>query len=385
MPQEITPQTRERYIAALRMRDDGFTFREIASCLNYADPATARYAWIGGLRLAGRNAEIPTRTPRNVTVQFNTHQGRVTRTVAIENMATFNTDSTLTFGIEIECVGLDTSVAARALHNGGISCRDTGYTHGHMDTWKVVPDGSLSSRGGGSCEVVSPILRGSDGLAEVRSVMKLLREAGATTNASCGMHIHIGVNTLTQSQQANVIRAYHHWQGAFVPFLATRRLTSSYSKFRSTGAADLIADAWEQGGMQNAYAMRSAGDRYYAMNLASFQRYGTFEFRSHQGSLNGTNAAAWIAMHLAFVDSAANNGITAAMATDCNGASLMPNPSQQYDIDRGWNFAAARLAEHKDAALYMNAHLKMLGYLQSEACDYLRTRAGNVPASGRNS
>jgi hypothetical protein len=42
--------------------------------------------------------------------------------------------------------------------------------------------------------------------------------------------------------------------------------------------------------------------RYRTVNVASFGRTGTIEFRQHQGSLNGTKAVAWIEMLLALVE-----------------------------------------------------------------------------------
>lgn len=390
MPQQLTPETRERYMRALAMRDEGRTFREIADACGYADPATARYAWIGGLRLAGRDSEIPARTSRTIGVTVTTNSGRVTRTLTVPDMQAFTTTSGLTFGIELEVVGLTTRGAAQALRAQGIECSDNGYTHAVMESWKVVPDGSLSG-GSGSCEVVSPVLRGTDGLAAVRTVMKVLRDAGARVNSSCGMHIHIGVNghegigALTQSQQAAVIKAYHLHQGAFTAFLLERRLNNSYCRFRDARDGNVIADAWRDGGWRRANGTGNCGDRYYAMNLASFPRYGTFEFRAHHGSLNGMNAAAWIALHLAFVESVVTSvansrsmSVGLCRLAAHNGAMVL------RDAHNRNVWTPEQRALHADYAQVLVTRLCAEGHLDQAAGAYLMRRAGNVPTNNRN-
>lgn len=387
MPQQLTPETRERYMRALSMRDAGRTFREIADACGYADPATARYAWIGGLRLAGRANEIPSRTPRTIGVTVQTNGGRVTRTLQVPDVQSVNTTSNLTFGIELEVVGLTTRGAAAALRAQGIECSDNGYTHTVMQTWKVVPDGSLSG-GNGSCEVVSPVLSGTDGLAEVRTVMKVLRDAGARVNSSCGMHIHIGVGNLSRAEQAAVIKAYHMHQGAFTAFLLERRLDNGYCRFRDANTARNIAAAWMSGGWTRAQQEPAASDRYYAMNLASFPRYGTFEFRAHHGSLNGKNAGAWIALHLAFIESVRLSVANTAAGVLCRtglcaqaqhgGALVVRNVHNRID----WSQPQREL--HADYARILVTRLCAEGVLAQDAATHLMRRAGNVPTNNRS-
>jgi hypothetical protein len=218
MPRQVTQERLAQYLRVLELHDQGRTFREIANIMGFTDPRTSRFMWIGGLRHSGRHAEIPVSTPRRVTVQ---HNGRTT-TLVVDEQTAWQTNSTLTFGIEIECVGLTTSDASRALRDAGITCENNGYNHNTRPVWKVVTDGSLHSRDG-SCEVVSPILSGTDGLTEVRTVMSVLRTAGARINESCGMHIHIGVDQLTQAHQARIIRAYGKWSWAFTGLILQRR------------------------------------------------------------------------------------------------------------------------------------------------------------------
>tara|TARA_B110000503_G_scaffold132797_1_gene209257 strand:- start:5807 stop:6916 length:1110 start_codon:yes stop_codon:yes gene_type:complete len=367
MPQQITPETRERYIRALDLRDNGHTFREIAQVCGYADPATARYAWIGGLRLANRTTEIPTRTPRRVGVQIGIGNGSSLATLTVEQLDSFVQLNTFTFGIEIECIGLNQTSAARALHAAGIACEDNGYNHSTRPTWKVVYDGSLSSRTG-SCEVVSPILSGTDGLTEVRTVMAVLRTAGARINESCGMHIHIGVDTLSQAHQTRIIRAYGKWSWAFTGFVLPRRVNNRWAQLRTPAGTERLASDWETSSNMRNTASRH--DRYYAFNVHAFQRHGTFEMRAHHGSLNGMNASAWVALHTAFFE---------ACKTETSYATLVGN-AETMDEYNGSNDRPQAIEGAKRIA-------KVLGEMQlldTDACEYLVRRAGNIPSVRSN-
>lgn len=393
MPQQITPETRERYVRALQMRDNGATFREIAEACGYADAGTARYAWIGGLRLAGRDSEVPTRTPRRIRVTMPNASGQpITRVMTVDSLESWTTTSTLTFGIEIECVGLSQHHAARALRDAGVHCEVPGYTHRTMASWKVVPDGSLRGRNG-ACEVVSPVLSGTDGLAEVRTVMKILRDAGARVNESCGMHVHVGVDNLSRAEQAAVIEMYHGWQWAFTAWVKERRINGSWARLRNAAMTTTLVNSWKRA--EDNDAVRSVArynDRYYALNVASYERHGTFEFRAHHGSLNGTNAAAWIALHLAFIECAReavrrNSGGLMWMGT-MYGTEWQDNGRNTAErngvVPAGTASVANTRESAKFAAIQLVCMLKANGLLADDVCEYLKQRACNIPTNNRN-
>lgn len=395
MPQQITPETRERYIRALQMRDNGATFREIAEACGYADAGTARYAWIGGLRLAGRDSEVPTRTPRRIRVTMPNASGQpVTRVMTVDSLESWSTTSTLTFGIEIECVGLSQGAAAAALQRAGVVCMTPGYTHETMATWKVVPDGSLRGRNG-ACEVVSPVLSGTDGLAEVRTVMKILRDAGARVNESCGMHIHIGVDQLSKEEHVAIMEMYHAWQWAFTAWVKERRINGSWARLRDAHQTRNLVTSWlNTNGRSALNRVAEYNNRYYALNVASFARHGTFEFRSHHGSLNGTNAAAWIALHLAFIENAREavrrgQGGLMWMATACGGE-WQNNGRNTPETDPALTAPhVAPLVRNTRESAKTSGHslVRMLmvnGHLASDVMEYLMQRACNIPTNTRN-
>ena len=369
MPVRVSAERLAEYARVLELHDGGMSFRQIANIMGFTDPRTSRFMWIGGLRHAGRHSEIPATPSRRVTVQ---HNGRTT-TLVVDEQTAWTTTSMLTFGIEIECVGLSTSGAEQALVAAGVQCENRGYNHSARPIWKVVHDGSLHSRNG-SCEVVSPVLSGSDGLTEVRTVMKVLRDAGARINESCGMHIHIGVDQLTQAHQARIIRAYGAWQWAMTAFILERRVNGSWSKLRTTRAFDTVATQWENASDRRDLA--SSYDRYYALNVAAYYRHGTFEFRSHHGSLNGTNATAWIATHLAFIDA-------------CRAETTYEQLIENLPVGASWESPVGIVADRSYAITAGRDLMNRLGYivtaqLSPNVVAYMTARAGNIPSARSN-
>ena len=97
----------------------------------------------------------------------------------------------LTFGVEIETVAPQSAVQNRGLRIGA-------YRHGIQVPylpagWTAEKDGSIQHGPSGlACEIVSPILRGAEGLAQVAEVVRTLEAMGHTVNRSCGVHCHIG-------------------------------------------------------------------------------------------------------------------------------------------------------------------------------------------------
>ena len=107
-----------------------------------------------------------------------------------------------TFGIEIETTGLGRERTARG-PRARSSEQPPATSGAHLDDWKVpMPDGrqwTVESDGSvtdPSAEVVSPVCRWED-IEMVQEVVRALRRAGAKADASCGIHIHVGLGEHT--------------------------------------------------------------------------------------------------------------------------------------------------------------------------------------------
>ena len=115
-----------------------------------------------------------------------------------------------TYGFEIESFGL-TEQELRTTLSGlrGYNREETTYsghfpygrsgTRGHHNgqenVWASERDGSINNTAGRGIahEVVSPIIKGQEGLAVLKRAMKALSRAGAKINKSCGLHVTMGI------------------------------------------------------------------------------------------------------------------------------------------------------------------------------------------------
>ena len=120
-----------------------------------------------------------------------------------------NPVKTQTFGIEVETTGLGCERAARAIAaHFGTTAR---YVGRHLGDWKVpMPDGRhwTVERDGSvtdpCAEVVSPVCRWED-IEMVQEVVRALRKAGAKADASCGIHIHVGLGQHTPASLRRLV------------------------------------------------------------------------------------------------------------------------------------------------------------------------------------
>lgn len=200
------------------------------------------------------------------------------------------------FGIELEIIGLTRQQAARVLQNANIPCQDSGYNHNTIQTWKVVHDSSISSRSGG-CEVVSPpMILNAESLQQLKTVCEALNDAGADVNKSCGVHVHIDVNEESSETIANVFNRYKKFETTIDTFMPVSRRSNNgrYCQSLIPQSDRIFRDKAQIRSMCSV-------TRYLKVNLQSFARYGTIEFRQHSGSINASKLIKWISFLSEFV------------------------------------------------------------------------------------
>ena len=124
------------------------------------------------------------------------------------------------------------------------------------------------------------------------------------TNKSCGLHVHVGIfstekslSSLENDNLSFIKQLVLNWMaleknGLSFPERAfkIRRFTSSNEVENNKITKDLIA-AKDIEGMKNALCQR--GRMYEPINLFSLVKHGTIEFRSHPGTINPRDIAAW--------------------------------------------------------------------------------------------
>ena len=217
------------------------------------------------------------------------------------------------FGVEIEYVGVERDVIINALADIGVKCVSEHYNHNTRKHWKIVRDGSLRHRNGESYtgELVSPPLSGKRGLDKLRKVVDAIKMAGATVNYSCGFHVHVGVKDLTPNQIVAIPHRYGYLESEINKFMNHSRIDSTWAWTVSKNyTANLVRNVRYE---MDAYKLNfkratlNLTSKYRKVNISSYGRYGTVEFRQHQGTVNSEMACNWVQFCLHFVEHVFNN------------------------------------------------------------------------------
>ena len=217
---------------------------------------------------------------------------------------------TYTFGVEMETINCRPSDFIRAAADLGLSVIDhtACYSGCHTDIaeFKLVPDGSLS--GSNTAECVTPALNSNEvGFESLKKCCTALKTIGATTNKSCGLHVHIGARNLTDQEFCNVFVNYMMLETAIESFLAPSRRGSNahwcYSLRRHEYA---VLDATTKSEMRQALNY----DRYHRVNAEAYNRHQTIEFRQHQGTINYRKVEAWVKFLGKLVEFSKTNRLT---------------------------------------------------------------------------
>lgn len=192
------------------------------------------------------------------------------------------------FGIEIEAYNCDKHHLARELREASIDVAVEGYNHDTRNHWKFVTDSSLT--GNNTFELVSPILEGEAGLQELQKVCWVLDFCDAKVNDSCGLHIHMDAANFTIETWRNLATTYRRLESVVDGFMPTSRRHNTYCKSLTGISEQRIREAQTIEQLRHAFG----NDRYHKLNLESYARHRTVEFRQHGGTTNFTKMENWI-------------------------------------------------------------------------------------------
>jgi len=241
-----------------------------------------------------------------------------------------------TFGIELEVYGANRSRIVTEMRRLGIEVESESYNHNTRNHWKIISDASISGADGN--EIVSPVLSGVDGIEQVKKVCLALNRAGAKINTSCGFHVHFGANDLNVQNFRNLFQSYLELENKIDEIMPESRRGSrntyckSLASIASSKSAALtkIKNAQTINDMSNAFNL----SRYFKLNIQSFQRHGTVEFRHHSGTTQFSKVKNWILICARLIEYSKQNGVT-------NNLNHFLNESlQDYMADRAADLAA---------------------------------------------
>lgn len=224
------------------------------------------------------------------------------------------------FGVEFELFlknaqGWSPEDVSLNLSQAGVNCRYEKYTHRVTKWWKIVTDRSIKTPNPERdvpFELVSPILIGSDGIAEVINVLKILKKLGVSTNKSTGFHIHVDGNFFSFEELKKVVSNFCQVESALdlcVPH-NRRGIRNRYAKSNREAFGIMTSKqrykrvhfAKTRNDLIN--ICNPSGDRYFKLNLLPMMRQSsTIEFRHSGGTSSHVFAEAWVRLILQFCES----------------------------------------------------------------------------------
>ncbi len=236
---------------------------------------------------------------------------------------------TAKFGIEIEFTGITrenaAKVAAEFLEGEYIES-GTYYDVKKVKSpdgriWEFVYDGSIQtqvSRGGRrvnanrdySVEIVSPILTYRKDIDTLQELIRRIRKAGAFTNSSCGIHIHLDGSPHTPRSIRNFVNIIASRNDLFYKALEIKNGRMHYCKRmddilvekmnrKKPKTMQELEDIWYEG-YSESRSRHYHNSRYHFLNLHSFfRRNRTVELRGFNSILHAGKIRSFIVLSLA--------------------------------------------------------------------------------------
>lgn len=203
------------------------------------------------------------------------------------------------FGVEFEGTGVTHEVLASSLTDAGLPTVAESYNHQTRTHFKIVMDSSL--RGNAPFELVTPKLFAADGFKKIQTLCRTVRGQGGNSNASCGLHVHVDAWNCPIRIVKRLVALWYRLQPVTLQLVPPSRRTNNFSRPVTPAFVDQV------GAMRSISSVRQT-ERYFNLNLTSYARHGTFEFRLHGGSFNARKVTSWI-IYVLLVTAAARNGI----------------------------------------------------------------------------
>ena len=233
------------------------------------------------------------------------------------------------FGIEIEFTGITRNEAAKIAGeylNGAVTNTGDYYDTKKVTTadgrvWKIMSDGSITcqKKQGGqkvaatreySVELVSPILTYQEDIETLQELVRRLRKAGAFTNNSCGIHIHLDGAVHTARSIRNFVNIIASKNDLFYKALQIAPARIGYCKEmdeilvekinrRKPKTLAQIEKLWYEGYSESTNRHYHSS-RYHFLNLHSFFNGNhTVELRGFNSELHAGKIRSYIVLALA--------------------------------------------------------------------------------------
>ena len=198
----------------------------------------------------------------------------------------FNANN-LTFGVECETYNVLRDALIREVEQRNIAIQSEGYNHrDNNHYYKIVSDASIEGANGN--EIVSPILKGKQGLNSLKMICDSLNAIGAKVNKSTGLHIHFDASKIGDAHFVQIFKNYQKLEGVIDSFMPVSRRAQNNGYCRSILGLNYDACTTKSD------IIRVNGTRYRKVNAESYISHKTIEFRQHSGTTDYDKIANWI-------------------------------------------------------------------------------------------
>ncbi len=241
---------------------------------------------------------------------------------------------TRTFGVEMEIIHSNKRKIVTALRRIGILCVIEDYNHITKRHWKIVSDASVV----GGFEVVSPVLKGEDGLSELKKVCDTLLEVGAKIKKCCGLHVHMGTDDFNSDIKVwkNLYRNYARLESTIDSFMPPSRRNNRYCQSMKVPNWTVKVNAAVS--LESLERLVTDRSRFFKLNSQSYWRHHTVEFRQHSGSVEFEKVKNWILFCARFVEFSKKNRIVRENKNELK--KFLNNDLINYYNNRAARFAA---------------------------------------------
>ena len=258
------------------------------------------------------------------------------------------------FGIELECYNVTRETVVYALRGAGLNACIASYSGRAYDQWQVKSDCSIQGNDG--FEVVSPVLQGEAGIADMRKAVETLKSIGAKVNQSCGFHVHHDVTDFRIKNFRNLYKRFVKHESAMDSLMPVQRRANANRYIGSMAGGSDIADLsvqailWKQ--IESCRSINQLSNvfstRYLKLNCQAFFRTGTIEFRHHHGTVNADVVERWVRFTAGMVQQARENdavrAFTKAMTAEQSLTLMLRMMTYHQHLPREWGQALLKRA-----------------------------------------
>lgn len=202
----------------------------------------------------------------------------------------------LTYGVEFE-VTLPAGIIDVGMYHRGVQVPQL------PEGWKAERDTSIQPAPGYmAVEIVSPILKGAEGLRQIKVVCDWLNSVGAKVNRSTGFHVHVGFERSNKDGLRRLVSLVANFEKALFAS------TGTHSREQGMFCRPVQDDDRYQRAFRDGFTLPVSLPRYHVLNLANLlgNTKPTVEFRLFAGTTNHLKAIGYVRLCLGIVEKALN-------------------------------------------------------------------------------